>query len=376
MHTALDSALSQDDRRQLEDHLAGCATCRAEQESLRSLDRHLAQDLRGQWPRRSLTQADLARIARKVDAGSRDRRPGFSLSFGWLRSAAQVAAIAALAAVMVWVLGAVSRGGSLSPGQETGTVTPEVTTPAPEAACQVTLDAPLDILSGPGAQFAAVGAAQAGAQVIVTGRLTDDQQHVWLAVTTADGAASGWVDAAAAQGQGILAACPALPVVTAEAPTPTLTPSPTGTDLPTDTPSPTPSPTSSPTPTVTPTTNLRATETPTPPSPTVSSTATPQTAPATQNPPPYQAAVGCAKTTITGSTVMTAASVKVTVTLASNLLSTLASVVVDVTPDGRFTAALDYAAQPAGTRLIVAFGEWDGAKFMRPATLFGEDCSG
>jgi hypothetical protein len=267
-----------------------------------------------------------------------------------------------VALLMAWMLGAITNTGGLQsetatpePGE---TATSEDLTPTPGPTvepCAVITSAPVDVWAGPGTSYARLGTISARMSLLVYGQTTDTSQLMWLLVSAPD-IPSGWIAGYSRQGQDIIAVCPALPVIVDTPPAPTDTPIP---------------PTETPTPTAVP-------ETPTPLTP-VSPTLPPEVT-STDIPssgePEYQATVGCSQTTISGTTVLPATQVKVGVNLASNLLNQLAAVVVEIGPDGRFSAVLTYAPQPEGTRLIVGFGEWDGTKFLRPSTLFGADCTG
>lgn len=86
--------------------------------------------------------------------------------------------------------------------------------------------------------------------------------------------------------------------------------------------------------------------------------------------------VECAKVRVAGVTTASAPFVRVTVATASNLTNTLATKLQGILPVvGRsFDITLEFAEQPASTRLIISVGEWDGRKYANPAVLYGQDC--
>jgi len=89
--------------------------------------------------------------------------------------------------------------------------------------------------------------------------------------------------------------------------------------------------------------------------------------------------VTCQRVTISGRTEVNTSYVKVTVVLASNLGTVLAQQVVSTRPrtGAIYRANLDIrrAHLAEGTRVIIAVGEWDGTKFLLPATIIGADCN-
>ncbi len=89
--------------------------------------------------------------------------------------------------------------------------------------------------------------------------------------------------------------------------------------------------------------------------------------------PPY-ATIGCSSALVGGTVrVIKAPYIRVTVNLASNLNQMLASQILPLT-DPQYNVPLSYAAQPIGTRLVIAVGQWDGTKFVEPAALVAGDC--
>ncbi|MFN8371408.1 MAG: hypothetical protein U0694_00815 [Anaerolineae bacterium] len=85
--------------------------------------------------------------------------------------------------------------------------------------------------------------------------------------------------------------------------------------------------------------------------------------------------VTCVRTRIEGVTEVSARYVRVQVTLASDLTNVLASRVVRVGRNQRFSATLNYPRQREGTLLVVSAGEWDGSQYLRPATISSAACS-
>jgi len=86
--------------------------------------------------------------------------------------------------------------------------------------------------------------------------------------------------------------------------------------------------------------------------------------------------VGCSSTHATVTLTAQARFLRINVSLASNLTTTIASKVVRVYGGigSSHSITVRYPAQPLGTRLIVAVGEWDGSKYVVPAALTGADC--
>ncbi len=64
---------------------------------------------------------------------------------------------------------------------------------------------------------------------------------------------------------------------------------------------------------------------------------------------------------------------RATVNLASNLNTELAAQVVSLTSLS-YSIHLTYPVQLAGTHLVLAVGQWDGTRYVQPATLIGGDC--
>jgi hypothetical protein len=206
----------------------------------------------------------------------------------------------------------------------TNPVATDTLTPESPSTCQVPAYDTLDVWTGPGEQYDFVSTIPKGALMTVYGRTTDVYEVPWLLIG-AQAPPFGWVPWYPWQAGDILASCPGVPEVNDATPFPTSTP-----DLPTP----------------------------------------------TQAQQGNGVTVTCTRTTVIGMVDPRASYVRATVNLASNLNIQLAQAVVGIQPDGSFSVTLTYPAQPAGTRLIVAFGEWDGAKFTKPATLLGQDCTG
>jgi hypothetical protein len=86
----------------------------------------------------------------------------------------------------------------------------------------------------------------------------------------------------------------------------------------------------------------------------------------------------CSFVGLRGRTEVNTAYVRVQVVLASNLNTVIAQQVVRTRPRAGaiYSALLDIrsAHLANGTRLIISAGEWDGTKYLRPATLTGVDC--
>ena len=89
--------------------------------------------------------------------------------------------------------------------------------------------------------------------------------------------------------------------------------------------------------------------------------------------------VTCQQVTISGKTEVNTSYVKATVVLASNLGTVLAQQVVRTRPrtGATYRVYLDIrqAHLAEGTRVFIAVGEWDGMKFLKPATIIGADCN-
>jgi hypothetical protein len=86
--------------------------------------------------------------------------------------------------------------------------------------------------------------------------------------------------------------------------------------------------------------------------------------------------VGCTKTTIAGNTEVAAKYVRVQIVLASNLSKVLATKVIATRhrAGASYTGTLNYTRQPAGTLLVISVGEWDGRRYVRPATTISRNC--
>jgi len=89
--------------------------------------------------------------------------------------------------------------------------------------------------------------------------------------------------------------------------------------------------------------------------------------------------VTCRFVSVSGKTEVNAPYVRVQVVLGSNLTTVLAQQVVSTRPraGASYTANLDIrkAHLVEGTHLVISVGEWDGTKFLRPATIIGADCN-
>lgn len=89
--------------------------------------------------------------------------------------------------------------------------------------------------------------------------------------------------------------------------------------------------------------------------------------------------VTCQQVTVAGKTEVNTSYVKVSVVLASNLGTVLAQQVVLTKPraGANYFASLNIrrAHLAEGTRVVIAVGEWDGTRYLRPATIIGADCS-
>jgi hypothetical protein len=86
--------------------------------------------------------------------------------------------------------------------------------------------------------------------------------------------------------------------------------------------------------------------------------------------------VTCRRTVATGRIETRAPYVRMQVALASNLNQILATGVFRVGRYQSYTARLSYPRQPEGTLLVVAIGEWDGQRYLRPAALTSQTCWG
>jgi hypothetical protein len=158
-------------------------------------------------------------------------------------------------------------------------------------------------------------------------------------------------------------------------PPPTTAPTSVPTSVPTLPPTPTELPTTVPTlpPTATPVeppTMVPPTATPTPIEP---PTATPVPAFCTT---PTTIVATCSWMRVSGCVTMTAPWVRVTAWTAAYPITQIGEAVGLVQPDGSYSVTVSYPAQPEGTHLLGSYGEWDGSWWLRPATLFGADCSG
>jgi hypothetical protein len=90
--------------------------------------------------------------------------------------------------------------------------------------------------------------------------------------------------------------------------------------------------------------------------------------------------VTCDKVTISGRTEIAAPFVRIQVALASNLTDTLAKKVVPVwfVSGAAYRATLDFSGRNIadGTLLVISAGEWNGFRYLRPATLVSAVCGG
>lgn len=125
------------------------------------------------------------------------------------------------------------------------------------------------------------------------------------------------------------------------------------------------SPTEPPLPTETPTPALTAMASPTP---NVGATLT-----SSAIPTPV-VTVTCSWTQVSGYVQMAAPYVRVTVSTAAFPITQIGEAVGPVQQDGSYSVTVSYPEQPAGTRLMGGYGEWDGTSWLHPATTFGADC--
>lgn len=86
--------------------------------------------------------------------------------------------------------------------------------------------------------------------------------------------------------------------------------------------------------------------------------------------------VQCTYTTASGQVEVSAPEVRIQIVLASNLTTVLATGVFPVDSGGSYAAKLEYPTQVEGTLLVIAIGEWDGQKYVRPATMTSAPCAG
>jgi hypothetical protein len=90
--------------------------------------------------------------------------------------------------------------------------------------------------------------------------------------------------------------------------------------------------------------------------------------------------VTCDRVIISGRTEIRAPFVRVQVALASNLTDTLAKKVVPVwfVNGAAYRATLDFSGRNIadGTLLVISAGEWNGFRYLRPATLVSAYCDG
>lgn len=156
-----------------------------------------------------------------------------------------------------------------------------------------------------------------------------------------------------------------LPADSTSLPTPTDPPPPTPAPTENPIPTPLPTPTSA---TPTPTETMLPTPAPTW-TPTTESNITPSATPLPEN------KVTCSWTQVSGYVELSAPYVRVTVSTAAFPITQIGEATGQVSQDGSYSVTVSYPIQPAGTRLIVSYGEWDGASWLRPATLFGADCT-
>jgi len=89
--------------------------------------------------------------------------------------------------------------------------------------------------------------------------------------------------------------------------------------------------------------------------------------------------VTCQFASVRGKTEVNTSFMRVQVVLASDLSKVLAQQVVSTRPRAGsiYSALLDIhrANLTEGTHVIISAGEWDGTKYLRPATLTGIDCN-
>ena len=86
--------------------------------------------------------------------------------------------------------------------------------------------------------------------------------------------------------------------------------------------------------------------------------------------------VGCSITHATVTLTVPAPFLRINVYRASDLTTALATKVVRVYGGvgSKHRITVHYPVQTVSTHLIVAVGEWDGTKFLVPATFAGADC--
>ena len=87
----------------------------------------------------------------------------------------------------------------------------------------------------------------------------------------------------------------------------------------------------------------------------------------------------CQSVTVRGKTEVNTSFVRVQVVLASNLTNVITQQVVPTRPraGAAYKAVLDIrkAHLTEGTLLVISVGEWDGTRYLRPATLTGIECN-
>lgn len=88
--------------------------------------------------------------------------------------------------------------------------------------------------------------------------------------------------------------------------------------------------------------------------------------------------VTCQYVTVSGKTEVNTSYVRVQVVLGSDLTQVLSQQVVKTRPraGASYQAKLkiSQAHLAEGTHVVIAVGEWDGTKYLRPATMTGADC--
>ncbi len=88
--------------------------------------------------------------------------------------------------------------------------------------------------------------------------------------------------------------------------------------------------------------------------------------------------VTCQYVTVSGKTEVNTSYVRVQVVLGSDLTQVLSQQVVKTRPRAgasyRAKLKISQAHLAEGTHVVIAVGEWDGTKYLRPATLTGADC--
>lgn len=89
--------------------------------------------------------------------------------------------------------------------------------------------------------------------------------------------------------------------------------------------------------------------------------------------------VTCQTVTVSGKTEVNTSYVRVQVVLGSDLTQVLSQQVVKTRPraGASYQAKLkiSQAHLAEGTHVVIAVSEWDGTKYLRPATMTGADCT-